>query len=585
MTDDATRGPWITDTPLGRRYPIYTRMNSNDVLPDPITPLGASLVWNPEIFPVWWYGYALAGGFTPAEAERSDWTSSGAFVFGKLYANMTATRIMGVRGGIGWRGVDTAFFGGNPEAPPHEEIADDVNEVASAAMLARVQWALTTTSFDELDEERAVADRVRADRPDFTAMSAGALVAHARALMPLERLVWRSNVLAASQSATGPAIANAILGAAGAALVPTLISSAGDVDSAAPTYALWDLSRLVVADPQLTRQFDEGVSNLLDRLSDDFGQFTQAFESFQRNFGSRGPAEWDLGSPTWETHPELALALIDRMRQLTDDRSPLANKATLDQSAGIAWRTALDIVGEDEDQRKALIAAIASGQRFGAWRERAKANCVKVLHEARMALLEFGGRLHAAGTLDRPEQIFMALSGELELLLIDPAALGDRLTRREEEWRLLFDLQEPTFIDGRVPLPLVSELPRRSVPTAARARVGDVLRSDPASGGFARGLVRVLTSLDSIDEFQPGEVLVAPQTDPSWTPLFMVACAVVVDVGSLSSHAVIVSRELGIPCVAGATAASLSLKTGDEVEVDATNGTVTVLSLVDAQTG
>jgi len=72
-------------------------------------------------------------------------------------------------------------------------------------------------------------------------------------------------------------------------------------------------------------------------------------------------------------------------------------------------------------------------------------------------------------------------------------------------------------------------------------------------------------------------VLVAPITDPSWTPLFLAAEAVVVDVGATMSHAVIVSRELGIPCVVSAVGATRSIPDGSEIEVDGNTGVVTVL--------
>ena len=75
---------------------------------------------------------------------------------------------------------------------------------------------------------------------------------------------------------------------------------------------------------------------------------------------------------------------------------------------------------------------------------------------------------------------------------------------------------------------------------------------------------------------QPGDVLVAPITDPSWTPLFLAASAVVVDVGAQLSHAIIVSRELGIPCVVSVTGATQRIPDGAAVTVDGTAGTVTI---------
>jgi pyruvate,water dikinase len=106
---------------------------------------------------------------------------------------------------------------------------------------------------------------------------------------------------------------------------------------------------------------------------------------------------------------------------------------------------------------------------------------------------------------------------------------------------------------------------------------GDVLAGAAASAGVTRGRSRVVTDTAQIAAFEPGEILIAPQTDPSWTPLFMVAAGVVVDVGALISHAMIVSRELGIPCVAGVAEATKRIPDGTLLEVDGSSGKVTVL--------
>jgi pyruvate,water dikinase len=83
---------------------------------------------------------------------------------------------------------------------------------------------------------------------------------------------------------------------------------------------------------------------------------------------------------------------------------------------------------------------------------------------------------------------------------------------------------------------------------------------------------------------EPGDVLVAPFTDAAWTPLFLIAGAVVVDVGAMNSHAVVVSRELGIPSVLSVTTGTAQLRDGMEVAVDGTAGTVTVVSTAAATT-
>jgi pyruvate,water dikinase len=89
----------------------------------------------------------------------------------------------------------------------------------------------------------------------------------------------------------------------------------------------------------------------------------------------------------------------------------------------------------------------------------------------------------------------------------------------------------------------------------------------------------VVLDLTDPTALEPGDILVAPMTDPSWTPLFVPAAAVVVDTGAALSHAMIVSRELGIPCVPSALHATRRIPDGALIEVDGTSGTVTVIEL------
>ncbi len=110
-----------------------------------------------------------------------------------------------------------------------------------------------------------------------------------------------------------------------------------------------------------------------------------------------------------------------------------------------------------------------------------------------------------------------------------------------------------------------------------------MLHGGAASPGSATGRARVVTDPAAAGLLEPGEVLVAPVTDPSWTPLFLTAAAVVVDVGAMGSHAMIVSRELGIPCVASVTDATRRIPDGAIVTVDGTSGTVRIDALPDGE--
>jgi pyruvate,water dikinase len=111
------------------------------------------------------------------------------------------------------------------------------------------------------------------------------------------------------------------------------------------------------------------------------------------------------------------------------------------------------------------------------------------------------------------------------------------------------------------------------------AVVGEVITGAPGCPGSATGRARVILDPGDPAALEPGDILVAPFTDPAWTPLFVPAAAVVVDVGAMLSHAVIVSRELGIPCVPAARDATRRIPDGSLVRVDGDAGTVTVLEL------
>ena len=298
---------------------------------------------------------------------------------------------------------------------------------------------------------------------------------------------------------------------------------------------------------------------------------------FVHEFGYRGPSEWDIGVHTWETQPELPLALIGRLRHLEDDASPGLRLQEHAADAASALQQALKILGSNEEAVQTLHLAIASARRFAAWRERGKTSAVKVLHEVRAPLFELGRRLTAKGELDHPRQVFMALEPELDLLATHAGDIAGTLRERERQWRQLFDIVPPTFVVGGEPMTPLADVPRKGGQQVTAVKPGDVLVGAPASPGLARGHARVVADTSQIAAFEPGEILVAPQTDPSWTPLFMVAAGVVVDVGAMGSHAMIVSRELGIPCAAGVTDATRRIPDGTLLEVDGSSGKVTVL--------
>ena len=568
---------WIIDTEASPRLPVYTRMNANDVLSDPISPLGASMCWIPHIFRGWCTGYSQTGAFGNDDFVHPN--GSGGFFYGHLYVNLSATRLFGLRSGVGVETVDSIWFGGHPDLPPYIPQPGDDDPSFGPKVAEFAAWAMSSPDYPDIEEDRRIAAELRAQRPDLTTLSAAALVARARAVLAYERLVWRGETVGGVGGSIGPGALGQLLAGADPTLVIRLSSNAGDVDSAAPAFAMWELSRLVRNDASLGAEFDKGVAGLRDRVRTSHADFSAAFEQFLYDFGYRGPNEWDMGSDVWETRPELPLGMIERMRLLDEDQSPRSRAAEQQKLADAAMAEARAHVGDDAEALATLEAAVRSTHRFAGYRERGKANCVRVLHEARMAMVELGRRLAASGDLAKPADIFLALDDELDALVLDPGYLRDRLAAREAEWKQLFGLDLPMFIDTTQPIPPASSLGYVTSKEVEGVKVGDVLTGGASSAGTIQGRACVVLTPDAAGDLEPGDILVAPQTDPSWTPLFVVSGAVVVDVGAPNSHAMIVSRELGIPCVAGVYDATRRIPNGALIEVDGAAGTVTILEV------
>ncbi|MDG2113435.1 MAG: PEP-utilizing enzyme, partial [Actinomycetota bacterium] len=223
-------------------------------------------------------------------------------------------------------------------------------------------------------------------------------------------------------------------------------------------------------------------------------------------------------------------------------------------------------------------AGVASAGTFVPGRERSKTNIIRVIQESRMALRELGRRGVERGDFTQPKDACLLFEDELRAYAAgDLENVPELVAQRQRHLDELLELEPPFIIDGR--RPPHSEWEHKGAREVNPAAAGEVLVGAPGCAGTYRGRARVV--LDPSDPFalEPGDVLIAPHTDPAWTPLFVPAGAVVVDVGAALSHAIIVSRELGIPCVVSATDATRLIPDGAIVEVVGDSGTVTVVSL------
>lgn len=577
---------WIPDHPFIEKAPFLTRANVGEVIPDPPTPLGWDLVFANGGAMGGWRDCAinrLGIGEEELLPDKNliDWIG---LQGGYGYLNASWIRIWGERTpGMSAAAIDAAYFGDHPDVPPYVAEPWHQNPKTTETMIGWLGVVMGTMNQDELEADRLEARKIHAARPDIAMATDAELLEWAVSLRPVDRRMFDQHINQSGAAAIGPGGLAAICAAVGqpeAAM--KLIAGLGGVDSAAPSYAMWELSRLARNSPAVTKLFEGGPAGLNDRLrasSDaDAQAFCKEFDGFIEEFGSRGPNEWELYAPTWETKPDVALAAIDRMRLAADSEAPRGNTAEREAERKATEAPILAALSGDPDATATFKAALASAATYVPGRERSKTNIIRVIEEQRVAVWEIGRRAVAKGLIDEPRDICFLFEDELRAYIAGKLTVLRPLVEERKAHRdWLLSLEPPFIINGR-PAPNTT-WPRKADATITRATAGEVLQGVPGCPGTARGRACVVLDPSDPTILEPGDILVAPMTDPAWTPLFVPAAGVVVDVGAALSHAIIVSRELGIPCAVSVTGASKRIPNGAILEVNGDTGAVTVLEL------
>ena len=549
---------YVTDTALSERFPIYTRANVGEVFPDPVTPLTSdTALYLAELG--WRDAWVRMGAFDADEFPPDEYCQLGV-LGGYCYLNASLIRVFGERApGLSWQMMDEQFFGAQPGIPPYEAMTGDVRPDLSEKIGGTFVWVFGQQSLDdltELTEDRAETKALRDTRPDLSTLSDEQLWERFREMLPIHRRMFAHHLFTTYMATVPVGVITAVATAVGRPdLIMPIISGIGDVDSAAPSHAMWALSRL---DPDST-------------------EFADAFESFLYEYGSRGPNEWESRSPSWESKPSLALVAIDRMRHAPDSADPARQFAIRSQQRATTSAELLSMVAADPATHGQLAAAIGCSAAWLPGRERTKTNNIRVVHEMRMAMRELGRRMVERGAFDEIEDFGFVREAEVPTLFADPHSLTDTIRSRRAEYRQLQEVEPPFVFVGHTSGP--DTWPRRDAMSVERVSVGDTVVGFPGCPGVAEGTARVVLDSNDPSALEPGDVLIAPITDPSWTPLFVPAAAVVVDVGAALSHAIIVSRELGIPCVVSAIGATRNIPDGARIRVDGNTGLVTILSV------
>lgn len=571
---------WVVDDQPSKRFPIYGRGNAGEIYPNVMTPMSGSLLAAAARD-----GQARAlievGTVVGRDLDEPDAAVMSGVFGGYLYLNLSLARLMGVRApGMSTADVDVQMFG-TSDAPPYARQRGDRSVLATLRLGRFMVRSIRGVDLARLDAERSDVETWLRGLPDLDSASDAELLgivdatprwfaAHMRSLLYASAV---AGVLSALVERFAERRAREDPG-----VVIRLTSGIGGIETTGPSLQLWRLGRLVGDVPVLSSHFDDGVDGLLERLRGDatvqVSDFLERFDAFLDEFGARGPDEYELASDTWGTDPTLALAAIERLRLTSADADPVAAGRRLAEERAAAVRDVRASLPRPARPLLDRVLRAAGDAAIG--RERAKGTLVLALYGVRRALFELARRAQSRGAPSERRDCWLVTRDELPAFLDDPRSFADVVAERAAR-RDYLQARVPPFV-FEAPIPDPSTWPLRTDAGAeTNADVGEELEGLGVSPGVRRGRVRVLMDPSDPVALQPGDVMVAPITDPAWTPLFLAAEAVVVDVGAQQSHAAIVAREIGIPAVVSVSNATTRLRDGDLIEVDGDRGVVRVI--------
>lgn len=308
------------------------------------------------------------------------------------------------------------------------------------------------------------------------------------------------------------------------------------------------------------------------RSTPDAADFVRELDVFLATFGHRALKEFEFKAPRWEEDPVPVLGMIRNYLLAgggsdDHDRRAAERRAELDR----AIERALGV-------QKHILRWVAGRVRYLAMlRENSRFYWVLGAYVVRKKILRLEATLIAQGRLKCQDDIFFLEWPEVEQLRAGRLGWTDvesLIGQRRREYVRLSKVTPPRVIG-------IEPSAGASV-AAPETETGTILRGQSASAGRHEGSARVILDPEHNVELGHGEVLVAPYTDPAWTPLFLTAGAAVIEVGSFLSHAGTVAREYGLPCVVDVADCTARIRTGDRLVVDGDAGVVHIVATAEA---
>jgi len=309
----------------------------------------------------------------------------------------------------------------------------------------------------------------------------------------------------------------------------------------------------------------------LAMLEPEGSTFKEEWQRFIDLYGHRGPIELDIASPRYRDQPQMLIDQIASLRptaQSEDNPQARFDKAQVERHE--AYETICEAVQKKEGwlQLKRFQSLYKVYETLGGYRELHKYLLIFAIDQLRARLIMEGDKLVSQGRIDKTTDIFNLTLDDLK-----KASVDDKLDLRSlASTNTAFAAKL-----GAVPT-LPSLFDSRGCilrPTPPAPREGEVVGT-AISPGVVRGRIKVLHSPDEKPLLR-GEILVARATDPGWTPLFVNAAAVILEIGGMLQHGALVAREYGLPCVSGVSNATTLFQDGTLVEVDGSVGIIRIL--------
>jgi pyruvate,water dikinase len=541
---------------------LWTSANVQEILPGLLTPLTMSVF--EETVP---RAYTMDYQRLKLLAKDENPVFMGLF-YNRAFLNVTATRLIADRA-----------IGGNADSLEHRYLGGEY-QVKSQTKHSRTIWKRRALSAVPLVKTMLTLAKA-ADRIDraTSALEARTFAADP-ALMSAPELAARRREITEFGASTAPVhlqvtgIAGAgfeavsrmlqpLLGDETEGLVPTLFTGMRGVESAQIGLDLWNLARIATRDGLAARLDDSAFD---PQAADLPPAWRDAYAAFVARHGHRGLAEMEASTLTWRRNPAPVLAMVRSYLEIPAEQAPPATLARQE-------RERLQLTDDfakrmNPLKRRGFRYILGHAQDWVALRERTKSIIVRAARIPDHFVPDLQRRLIAADVIAAPDDMFFLSNDEISHFLEgDTRDLRADVTRRRREYERNRHVILPERFRGR---------PSPEPPTPP-ASAGDVLTGTPVSPGVVTGRARVIIDPTTDGPLQPGEVLVAPVTDAGWTPLFALASALVVDMGSALSHGSTVAREYGLPAVVNVRTGTRSIRTGDLVTVNGSKGTVTIL--------